>query len=365
MRIPPLAAVAVLFTAAHVCFPSGPSDSAAATQQEQNPPAEAPAEHVYKNIQVFKGLPKSQLLPAMFFMEGSLNTSCTHCHNFEHFDNDDKAAKQTARKMILMMRQLNDSQFHGRPVISCNTCHRGQKTPDAPLTFAKVEEARPQAPASRSASHELPTADRLFARHSQAVGGAAALKKIDSRIMKGKRFSSEGWSSPVEIDQKAPDQWMTSFKLKAQFVEAFDGSRGWGQDGEGVHDANPKDLAQMRLDAEFYRDLELDRMFANARTVGRDRINGNDSYVVEAKSAEGAQKKLYFDVGTGLLVRIAGLDPSPFGPIPDAVDYADYREVDGIKLPFTISRLRPDYSLVDKLTQITQNVPLAKNRFAK
>src|ERR1700752_2858726 len=58
-----------------------------------------PAEQVYKNIQVFKGLPASQLLGAMNFMAGSLGVGCNHCHIVNQFAKDDKPTKQTARKM--------------------------------------------------------------------------------------------------------------------------------------------------------------------------------------------------------------------------------------------------------------------------
>jgi photosynthetic reaction center cytochrome c subunit len=336
-----------------------------ASSQEQTPQPEKPAEQVYKNIQVFKGLPNSQLMSAMFFMEGSLQVSCGHCHVWEDFSKDDKQPKRTARKMILMVRQLNETEFEGREMISCNTCHRGQTPPAAVLPFAKIKEAGAEGSGSQPVTAALPTAEQLFDRDLQSVGGKDALENIHSRIMKGTRFSSEGWSSPVEIDEEAPDKWKDSFKVQAPFVNVFDGAHGWNQDDQGVHDLKSRDLAKLRLDAEFYRDLKLSEMFADARTTGKEKIDGRDLYVVEAKSTEGERRQLYFDVGTGHLTRIVRFDPSPFGPIPDAVDYADYREVDGVQVPFTISHLRPDYSLLDRFTQIEQNVPIAPGTFDK
>lgn len=336
-----------------------------ARSQGQTPQREKPAEQVYKNIQVFKGLPNSQLESAMFFMEGSLQVNCGHCHVWEDFSKDDKPAKRTARKMILMVRQLNETQFEGKQMISCNTCHRGQTPPAAPLPFAKIEEADPKGPESKAATAALPTAEQLFARDLQAAGGKDALENIHSRVMKGTRSSSEGWSSALEIDQQAPDKWRDSFKVQAPFVNVFDGSHGWNQDDQGVHDVTRGDLANLKLDAEFHRDLKLREMLPDARTTGKEKINDKDSYLVEAKSAEGERRQLYFDAGTGLLMRIVRFDPSPFGPIPNAVDYADYREVDGIQVPFTITHLRPDYSLMDKFTEIDQNVRIAPSKFDK
>ena len=337
----------------------------AASAQERRLQPEKPAEQVYKNIQVFKGLPSSQLESAMFFIEGALQVGCGHCHVWEDFSKDDKPAKRTARKMILMVQQLNETQFQGKQMISCNTCHRGQTPPAAPLLFAKIEGAGPEGSGKQGADAALPTAEQLFARELEATGGERGLKNIHSRVMKGIRSSSEGWRSVVEIYQQAPDKWRDSFKLQAIFANVFDGSHAWHQDDQGIHDPDPQDLAKLKEEAEFYRDLKLSRMFPNARTTGKEKINGKDSYVVEAKTAEDQERQLYFDVGTGLLMRIVRFDPSPFGPIPDAVDYADYRQLDGIQVPFTISHLRPDYSLMDKFTEIEQNSPIGANTFDK
>jgi photosynthetic reaction center cytochrome c subunit len=336
-----------------------------ARSQERTPAPEKTAEQVYKNIQVFKGLPDSQLLNAMFFMEGSLQVGCGHCHVWEDFSKDDKPAKRVARKMILMVRQLNEIQFEGKQKISCNTCHRGQTPPAAPLSFARIGQIIPKASGAATASPPLPTAEQLFARHLQAVGGEKAIQNIHSRIMRGTRSSSEGWTSPIEIEQQAPNKWRSSFTVQAQFVDVFDGSQGWNQDDEGVHDLKPKDLAEKRRETEFYPDLKLSQMFPNAKSTGREKINDRDSLVVESKSADGEERLLYFEEGTGLLIRTVRFDPSTFGPIPIAVDYADYRDVDGIQVPFTISHLRPDYSLMDKFTHIEQNVPIAPSTFQK
>jgi Photosynthetic reaction centre cytochrome C subunit len=333
--------------------------------QERTPALEKTAEQVHKNIQVFKGLPDSQLMSAMFFMEGSLQVGCGHCHVWEDFSKDDKPAKRTARKIILMVRQLNETQFEGKQKISCNTCHRGQTPPAAPLSFARIGQNIPKVSGAEAASPPLPTAEQLFARHLQAVGGERAIHNIHSRIMRGTRSSSEGWTSPIEIEQQAPNKWRSSFKLEAQFVNVFDGSQGWNQDDQGVHDLKPEDLAKKRRDTEFYPDLKLSQMFPNAKSTGREKINDTDSFVIESKSVDGEEGLLYFDEGTGLLIRTVRFDPSPFGPIPIAVDYGDYREVEGIQVPFTISHLRPDYSLMDKFTDIEQNVPIAPNTFDK
>src|SRR5438876_1954885 len=100
----------------------------AAMQQEDKP-----VDQVQKNIQVLRGLPSSQLLPVMHFMRTSLGVRCDYCHVAENgkYWMDDKPAKQTARRMLQMVFDINKSNFGGRTVVSCNTCHRGSTKPVA------------------------------------------------------------------------------------------------------------------------------------------------------------------------------------------------------------------------------------------
>jgi hypothetical protein len=100
---------------------------------QQDKPAAAedkPAEAVYKNIQVLKGLPASRLMGAMGFFARSLGVKCDHCHVAGAFDKDDKPAKQTARKMYEMVRVAQRELGNNRA--SCFMCHRGKVQPEAP-----------------------------------------------------------------------------------------------------------------------------------------------------------------------------------------------------------------------------------------
>ena len=89
------------------------------------------AEEVYKNIQVFKGMPAPDVMNAMHSFTRSLGVRCEFCHTEGAFDKDDKPEKQTARKMVLMARQVNTDNFHGHMRVTCWTCHRGATEPES------------------------------------------------------------------------------------------------------------------------------------------------------------------------------------------------------------------------------------------
>jgi hypothetical protein len=82
----------------------------------------------HKNIQVLKGIPSERLEKVMFAFQASLGVDCTHCHIKDQWEKDDKPAKQTARKMIKMMRDAN-AQLGAAGRVTCFTCHRGQVQP--------------------------------------------------------------------------------------------------------------------------------------------------------------------------------------------------------------------------------------------
>jgi hypothetical protein len=61
----------------------------------------------------------------------ALGVECTHCHVGADFEKDDKPAKQTARKMLMMTGSIAREIYKGNSPVNCYTCHRGQKEPVA------------------------------------------------------------------------------------------------------------------------------------------------------------------------------------------------------------------------------------------
>lgn len=91
-----------------------------------------PASEVFKNIQLFKGMPAGRLLSVMqIAFSKSLGVDCTHCHTPGEWEKEDKPAKETARKMWAFMGRINNDlkETLGKGAVNCTTCHRGQVKP--------------------------------------------------------------------------------------------------------------------------------------------------------------------------------------------------------------------------------------------
>lgn len=96
-----------------------------------------PAEKVFKNVQVLKGVPAGRLLAIMNFgYSRALGVDCTHCHTPEKWESEEKQTKQIARGMKEMSDKINSDLLKnmkglgGREaIVNCSTCHRGEVKP--------------------------------------------------------------------------------------------------------------------------------------------------------------------------------------------------------------------------------------------
>ncbi len=342
--------------------PSRPGVSPTPMGTNQQTPT---AEQVYKNIQLFKGMPASELEPTMAFISGSLGVKCSHCH-VNPFSKDDKPTKLTARRMIQMVFDLNKGNFRGEKAVTCFTCHRGNPKP---VSVPEVGQNLWQPGSTDANKAPLPTVEELLGRYVQAVGGAESLQKVTSRIAKGSRIGADGVLVPEDVFQKAPNKILTVTTYPQDtFSTGFNGSAGWGSNSKGeVRELPAAMLAQVKSDAEFHRELKIGEMYKKLTVTGKSKIGDEEVYVVEAIPRDAGTdrnpEKLYFSVRTGLLTRKYVTAELVLGLFPLQTDYEDYREVDGIKPPFLIRGSMPGRSWGRKITEIKQNVPIEDARF--
>ena len=347
---------------------------AACSASAQNPAAPSredsadPAEQVFKNIQVLKGTPAYQVVPSMQFIANSLGVECEFCHVRGTFDKDDKKPKQTARQMIQMQVAINRDNFKGEREVTCFSCHRGSHDPVAVPIIADAEPKRPEPEKAEAAAPALPTADEILNKYVQAVGGVAALEKINSRVEKGTiNFGQQ--QMPVEVVTKAPNKRVSVVHTpNGDNITAFDGHAGWlGNPGPRP----PRDMSALEneaigFDATFYLPTELKKMFAQFRVrPATDKIDGHDVMQLIGVNPGKPPMRLFFDKESGLLVRSIRYADTPLGRNPTQVDYADYRAQDGVKVPFQWTVARPQGRFTIQVTELQQNVPVDDKKFEK
>src|SRR5437667_9681203 len=147
------------------------------------------AEDVFKNVHVLKGIPVNQFMETMGFFSAALGYNCTNCHGGEVLGNWEKYAvdipvKRTARRMIQVVNTINKDLFGGREAVTCYTCHRGSPSPKVvPSLLEQYSEPPADDPNEVEISNRVspvPTADGIFNRYIEAVGGAERLAALTS-----------------------------------------------------------------------------------------------------------------------------------------------------------------------------------------
>src|SRR5207247_5895303 len=125
--------------------------------------------------------------------------------------------------------------------------------------------------------------------------------------------------------------------------QGFDGARGWIRDSSGQREMDDKELVALRRSADFFRYLKIKETYPQMRVLAKEKVGIREAYVVGATSRDDSRERLYFDANTGLLIRRQVTFKTAFGGIPEVIDFDDYREVGGVKLPFTISWSRSSF----------------------
>ena len=215
----------------------------------------------------------------------------------------------------------------------------------------------------------MPTAEQILDRYVAAEGGGATLKKLLSRTMTGTlTVPSMQLSGTVEIHEKAPNRTLGTITINgASYRQGFDGNAGWTDDpANGLRDQTGDELAEARRESDFYHALELHKLYSKFTLVGKEKVGERDAYVIEAALPEGGPpEKLYFDVQNGLVLRDSSQRHGPDGVSEFQQDYEDYREVDGVKLPFTIRQTNEGTLVIITVAEYHHNVPLDDVEFAK
>jgi photosynthetic reaction center cytochrome c subunit len=366
----------------------------------QSPPQDKPlmAEQVFKNIQALKGIPVDDFMETMGLMTAALQFDCSDCHEGAGTDRVNWAAdtprKVIARGMVNMVATINKNNFGGRQAVTCWTCHRNRDKPlvtptletiygEPTLVSDDVVGQNPNGPAPES----------ILDKYIQAVGGAQRLAGLTSFDAKGTStgFGGFGGGGAVEIVAKAPDKRSTIILFKAETgrgdqIRTYDGRTGWVRtplNVLGEFQLIGSDLDGARFDAQLSFPGQIKQILTNLKTGLQTTIADlpvSDSQallqkgvtaqsysvdVVQGTGPRGLLVTLYFDRKTGLLVRELRYGNSPIGRVPTEIDYADYREVDGIKLPHRISYVWLDGRDSILLNDIKTNVPIDETKFGK
>jgi len=220
------------------------------------------------------------------------------------------------------------------------------------------------APQNVESSKALPTIEQLLEKYIRAIGGRDAQEKIKTRIAIGEWDNvTRGVRFAIEIYSKAPDkrvEILDASENRGITGRGYDGTSGWSMNmtETGLRPLEGAELAMIARESDFYRALRLDQLYKRLTVTAKENIEAREVYVVEAVPETGNPEKLYFEVASGLLFRRDVV----YGKTPVHHYFEDYKDIDGIKLPFTLRSEGP-IRLVTRLKEIRHNVAIDDARF--
>jgi photosynthetic reaction center cytochrome c subunit len=341
------------------------------------------AGEVFKNVttSTLKGITVDEFMGSMGVMAAALGWDCSDCHAGAGTDKvvweADTPRKVLARKMTEMVAVINKSNFGGAPMVSCWTCHHGRDIPATTIALDNLYGAPNDEKDDIIAADPQPqvSATAIIDKYIEALGGAQKLAGLKSFIATG---TQEGYvdvkgGGVFQIFAKAPDQRTVQIRFpdapdRGDQTRSFNGKIGWVTTPRallGEYEVTGTELDGQKLDAELSFPGQIKQVLTDLKVGYPDSINGKEVQVVQGRGPRNLLATLYFDKQTGLLVRLLRFGRSPIGRVPTQVDYADYRDVNGIKFPFKYKFSWLDGRDSFTLTKVETNVPVDESKFGK
>jgi outer membrane lipoprotein-sorting protein len=173
---------------------------------------------------------------------------------------------------------------------------------------------------------------------------------------------------PVEVYAKAPNQRVTivhgSF---GDSVRTYDGRNGWIASSDRPLLLMPLTGGKLdgaRLEAMATFPALIRQTFKQWR-VGLSSLGDKDAYVLEGTGGSQLPVRLFFDMESGLAVRLVHFDSTAVGAVPTQIDYTDYRDVSGLKIPFSWTTTWTSGQATTELTEAQLNVAIDAAKFAR
>jgi photosynthetic reaction center cytochrome c subunit len=334
------------------------------------------AEEAFKNVTALKGIPVDEFMDTMGMISAALGLNCLDCHTP---DSDqawtkfaiDTPMKVTSRKMIQMVAAINKDNFAGVRNVTCWTCHRGDLKPST-LPDLTVQYSPPAEDANavqiRPGSGG-PSADEVFNKYYQALGGTQRLAALTSFTAKGTYggFDTHHTKVPVDLYAKAPNQ-------RALIIHTAFADRTWSYNGDEAWVAaieKPMPLLPLtggnldgqKIEAMMSFPMQIKQAYSTWR-AGTAALGDKDVRVLQGTNPRQQPLNLYFD-DSGLLVRMTRFADTPIGRVPSQIDYSDYRVVAGVKIPFKWVETWTDGQVTIEWTNIQPNVAIDAAKFGR
>ncbi len=202
--------------------------------------------------------------------------------------------------------------------------------------------------------------DEILAKYATALGKA----EIKSRKITAQRLEPDGKTTePEEILQSGQKMQVKTTYGNYVVTEKYDGKTVSKTGNDQPIELKADEAEQIKREAQIFANSDLKAIYAKLDFRFVDRVDGRDAYRITATNADNTRESLLFDVQTGLLVRRIASAPTVLGFFQYQVDYLDYKDFGGVKLPTTIKFAVPNIRWTRKLIDVKINDPAVSAGF--
>lgn len=212
---------------------------------------------------------------------------------------------------------------------------------------------------------KLPTANEVFTKYINAIGGKEAYTQNTSRIYKGTlEIAIMNITGTFEMFFKSPNKSLVSLDItgSGENKNGFDGTVAWAKNAiQGLRTKSGNEFESVKSNADFYYSVNLETKYPKAEVIKTDKIGEVAVYVVKADE----NTTLFFEQQTGFLKKSDRIVLVPEGNSRTTTTFEDYREVNGIKYPHTWRQSVHGGEMVLKITEIKHNSEIDDSIFSK
>jgi hypothetical protein len=214
-----------------------------------------------------------------------------------------------------------------------------------------------------------PTGEEVIAKFVEVTGGKDAYEKLNTRISTGTfAIPSQNMTGQITLMQKAPDQLQMSGQIAGvTFARGFDGRVAYEVNsavGARLIEGDERDM--VRQQALMNPLGGLSEFYTAIDNLGVEEIDGREAHKVELTMTSGQKLTEWFDTESGLLAKLHMTMDSLAGQLEITMDFNDWRDVDGVKLPFRMNQQIDPLGIEQTIefTKVEHNVDIPAEKFA-
>ena len=223
-------------------------------------------------------------------------------------------------------------------------------------------------PASlRAEEKALPSGEQVLDDYLKATGGKKIRNKLTNRVtVASLSLEAQGIQLNMTIHSSRPNRNYTvvESEFTGKIEKGSDGNTVWEiSDMMGPQVKDGQERADFLREAHFDRFADWRELYSRAECAGIETVDDHATYKVLMTPKSGKEQAMYFDTESNLLVKHEFVIENPMGTIPVTSYVSDYREVDGVLMPFEIKAVVMGQERVLITESIEHNVDLPAGRF--